>query len=324
MKKKVLITGATGFIGSHVTELFVKKGFKVTAFDRYNPNYNLGCLQNSKFKNKINFQFGDIRDFDFVSKIVKKQNIVIHLAALIGIPYSYVSPLAYLKTNIEGTYNILEASKQFNIEQTIITSTSETYGSAKYVPMDEKHPTFAQSPYAASKIAADQLALSYWNSFNLPVKILRPFNTFGPRQSTRAIIPTIILQAINNKKINLGNLSPTRDFLYVEDTAMGFLELIKCKNLFGNIVNIGSGKEISIKKIAVLIKKILGSKSEIIIEKRRVRIKSSEVKRLKCDNKMIKKNTNWKVSTPFIDGLSKTIRWFEKNNNKDLSKIYNI
>tara|TARA_A100001011_G_C14288639_1_gene835044 strand:+ start:691 stop:1662 length:972 start_codon:yes stop_codon:yes gene_type:complete len=322
--KKILITGATGFIGSHLTELYVKKGFKVTAFDRYNPNYNLGCLQYSKYKEKINFEFGDIRDYDFVSKVIKKNDIVIHLAALVGIPYSYISPLAYFKTNVEGTYNILEASKNHNISQVILTSTSETYGTAKYVPMDEKHPLFAQSPYAASKISADQLALSYWNSFKLPIKIIRPFNTFGPRQSSRAIIPTIILQAMNNKTIKLGNLNPTRDFLFVKDTANAFFHLMRNKSLLGEVVNVGSGSEISIKKLAFDIKKILNSKSKIIVEKKRVRSKSSEVLRLKCNNNLIKKNTNWKLSTKFKVGLIKTIDWFKNNNNKDLSKIYNI
>ena len=322
--KKILITGATGFIGSHLTELYVKKGFKVTAFDRYNSNYNLGCLEYSKFKEKINFEFGDIRDYDFVSKVIKKNDIVIHLAALVGIPYSYISPLAYFKTNVEGTYNILEASKNHNIRQVILTSTSETYGTAKYVPMDEKHPLFAQSPYAASKISADQLALSYWNSFKLPIKIIRPFNTFGPRQSSRAIIPTIILQAMNNKTIKLGNLNPTRDFLFVKDTANAFLHLMRNKSLLGKVVNVGSGSEISIKKLAFDIKKILNSKSKIIVEKKRVRSKSSEVLRLKCNNNLIKKHTNWKLSTKFKVGLIKTIDWFKNNNNKDLSKIYNI
>ncbi len=322
--KKILITGATGFIGSHLTELCVKKGFKVTAFDRYNPNYNLGCLKNSKVKSKINFEFGDIRDFDSVSKLVKNNDIVFHLAALIGIPYSYISPLAYLKTNVEGTYNILEASKHHKVKQVIITSTSETYGTAQYVPMDERHPLLAQSPYSASKISADQISMSYWNSYKLPLKIIRPFNTFGPRQSPRAIIPTIILQAMNNQTIKLGNLKPTRDFLFVENTANAFIEVMKSKDLFGKVVNVGSGDEISIKKLANQIKKILNSKSKIIEDKERIRVKSSEVLRLKCDNGLIKKNTNWKISINFKKGLIKTIDWFKKNNNRELSKIYNI
>ena len=198
--EKILITGATGFVGSHLTELCVEKGFEVVAFDRYNPNYNLGWLEQSKYKNDVNFVFGDIRDYDSVLKTMKGCKIVFHLAALVGIPYSYLSPQAYLKTNVDGTYNILESSKNLNIEQTIITSTSEVYGSAKYEPIDEKHPFSSQSPYSASKISADQLAISYWNSFQLPIKIIRPFNIYGPRQSSRAVIPSIIIQALNNKQ----------------------------------------------------------------------------------------------------------------------------
>ena len=226
--KKIIITGATGFVGSHLAELCVEKGYNVIAFDRYNPNHNLGWLENSKYQKDINFIFADIRDYDSVLKSMKGCDIVFHLAALIGIPYSYISPLAYLKTNVEGTYNVLESSKNLGLEQTIITSTSETYGSAKYVPMDEQHPLLGQSPYAASKIAADQLALSYYLSFNLPIKIVRPFNTYGPRQSLRAIIPTIISQGLkNDNDIKLGSLTPTRDFLYVKDTCDGFLKICK-------------------------------------------------------------------------------------------------
>ena len=201
-KKKILVTGATGFIGSHLSEICVQKGFKVVAFDRYNPEYSLGNLENSKYKKEINFIFGDIRDYDSVNKAVKGCDIVFHLAALIGIPYSYYSPLAYIKTNVEGTYNILEASKNNNIEQMIITSTSETYGTAQKVSINEKHRLLGQSPYSASKISADQLSISYWRSFKLPVKIIRPFNAYGPRQSSRAVIPSIIIQALNKKKRN--------------------------------------------------------------------------------------------------------------------------
>ncbi len=238
--KKILITGATGFVGSHLTELCVEKGFEVVAFDRYSSNYNLGWLEKSKYKDDINFVFGDIRDYDSVLKTMKGCKIVFHLASLIGIPYSYLSPQAYLKTNVEGTYNILESSKHLDIEQTIITSTSEVYGSAKYVPIDEKHPISAQSPYSASKISADQLALSYYNSFQLPIKIIRPFNIYGPRQSSRAVIPSIIIQALNNKKeIKLGNVEPSRDFTYVTDTCNAFLDILKIK-IFLAYVNVGS------------------------------------------------------------------------------------
>jgi len=322
--KKILITGATGFIGSHLCEFFTEKGFKVIAFDRYNPEYNLGCLSNSKYKKDIEFIFGDIRDYDSVHKVAKRSKNILHLAALIGIPYSYFSPLAYYKTNVEGTLNILEASKNLSMDQVILTSTSEVYGTAQYVPIDEKHPLKSQSPYAASKIAADQLGISYYNSFKTPIKILRPFNTFGPRQSSRAIIPTIILQALNNKEIKLGNLKPTRDFTYVKDTVKAYLEVLKCKKFFGRIVNVGSGKEISIKKIVLDIKNILNSNSKIIEDKKRIRDKNSEVERLKCNNSIIRKNTNWKVSKNFEDGLKETIEWFEANNKKELYKIYNI
>ena len=197
--KKILITGATGFIGSHLTEYLVEVGYDVVAFDRYNPNNHWGWLENSKYKYDIEVQLGDIRDYDSVYNAVKDCDVVFHLAALIGIPYSYISPMAYIRTNVEGTYNILEASRQLDIQEVLITSTSETYGTAQYVPIDEKHPLVGQSPYSASKISADQLAISYYKSFDLPVKIVRPFNTYGPRQSARAIIPTIISQLLNGK-----------------------------------------------------------------------------------------------------------------------------
>lgn len=197
--KKILVTGGTGFIGSHLVEMCVKKNFKVTCFDRYNPNYNLNNLENSEYLDHINFIFGDIRDYDSVNKIVKSHDYVFHLAALGGIPYSYESPLAYLKTNLEGTYNVLEASKNNKVKEVVVTSTSEVYGSAQYVPINEKHPLIGQSPYSASKISADQLAISYWRSYDYKVKIIRPFNVFGPRQSLRAIIPTIINQYLDKK-----------------------------------------------------------------------------------------------------------------------------
>ena len=230
---KILITGATGFIGSHLTELCVEKGYEVVAFDRYNPNYNLGWLEKSKYIKDINFSFGDIRDHDSVLKTMKGCDVVFHLAALIGIPYSYLSPLAYFKTNVEGTYNIMESAKILGVDQTIITSTSETYGTAKYVPIDEKHPLSAQSPYSASKISADQIALSYYKSFSLPIKIVRPFNVFGPRQSTRAIIPTIISQIIQNEgRLNLGNTHTKRDFTFIKDACSAYFDIFKCEKLF--------------------------------------------------------------------------------------------
>ena len=217
MADKILITGGCGFIGSHLVEHMVKRGFEVTAFDRYNSNNNWGWLENSKYKNNFNVILGDIRDYDSVKNAIKGNNIVLHLAALIGIPYSYISPLAYIKTNVEGTYNVLQSSKELEISKTVITSTSEVYGSAIYTPINEDHPLQPQSPYSASKIGADNLALSYYNSFDLPVTIIRPFNTYGPRQSARAIIPTIFSQLISSKDISLGNLSTVRDFTFVDD-----------------------------------------------------------------------------------------------------------
>ena len=323
--KKILITGATGFVGSHLTELCVEKGYEVVAFDRYNPNYSYGWLEKSKYKDDINFIFGDIRDYDSVLKAMKGCKIVFHLAALIGIPYSYISPQAYIKTNVEGTYNILESSKHLNTEQTIITSTSEVYGTARYVPIDEKHPLSAQSPYSASKIAADQLAMSYWNSFQLPVKIIRPFNIYGPRQSSRAVIPSIIIQTLNNKnEIKLGNIYPSRDFTFVTDTCDAFLAILKMKKSFGNILNVGSNKEYTIEKIAKKIFKKLNSKVKIKKEKHRERTQKSEVARLVCDNTQFIKHTNWKPKINIEEGLDKTIDWLKKN--KDFFKhgIYHV
>ena len=323
--KKILITGATGFIGSHLTELCVEKGFEVIAFDRYNPNYNLGWLEKSKYRDDINFVFGDIRDYDSVLKTMKDCKIVFHLAALIGIPYSYISPLAYIKTNVEGAYNVLEASKNLNIEQIIITSTSETYGSAKYLPIDEKHPFSSQSPYSASKVSADHLALSYWNSFDLPIKIIRPFNIYGPRQSSRAVIPSIIIQALNSKKeIKLGNIEPVRDYTYVTDICDAFLEIIKNKIFFGDTVNVGSNTEYTIEDIAKKILKKLNSKAVIKRDEKRKRSPKSEVTRLVCDNRKILKYTNWKPIINIDDGFDKTINWFKDNKNFFNHEIYHV
>jgi NAD dependent epimerase/dehydratase len=326
MKKKILVTGAFGFIGSHLTELFVRKGYEVIAFDRYNSNNNWGWLEHSKLKNEIEVVLGDIRDYDSVSKTMKKCNVVFHLAALIGIPYSYISPTAYYKTNAEGTLNVLEASKNLNIDQTIVTSTSETYGSAQYIPMDEKHPIVAQSPYAASKIAADQLSISYHKAFNLPVKIIRPFNTYGPRQSLRAIIPTIISQSILEKKqIKVGNILPSRDFLHVNDTCNAFLQVYRNKDLYGKIVNVGSGKEISIKNlIEKIVSKSSSKKIQIKKDKKRIRPKKSEVNRLVADIKLLKAKTNWRQTIQINDGLDETIKWYKKNKHFFKDNIYNI
>lgn len=325
MNNKILITGAFGFIGSHLTEMLITKGYDVIAYDRYNIDNNYGWLNNSKFKKDIEFCLGDIRDYDSVYKAINKSTNVIHLAALIGIPYSYISPLAYVRTNIEGTYNILEASKNKNIENILITSTSEVYGSALITPINEEHRIIGQSPYSASKIAADQLALSYYNSFDLPVKLIRPFNVYGPRQSTRAIIPTIITQALNNKKkLNLGNTDTKRDYTYVTDTCEGFLDIFHSNKSFGEITNIGTNKSFSILDIANKIFNIIGVKPEIIKDINRVRPTKSEVTELHCDNSKLIKNTNWTQKISFDEGLKETIKWFEKHKDNYNSLNYHV
>jgi len=276
--KTILITGAGGFIGSHLLEKCVESGYKVKAFIRYNSRNNWGWLESSKHKNEIEVILGDIRDFDSVSSTMQDVDTVFHLAALIGIPYSYVSPLAYIRTNIEGTYNILQSAKMLRTKNILITSTSETYGTAQYVPMDEKHPMVGQSPYSATKISADQLALSFYHSFELPIKIVRPFNTYGPRQSARAFIPTVITQILNEqKKIKIGNIHPTRDLTFVKDTVDGFIEISKSENLIGDITNIGMNAEISMYDLAKKIAHLMAVDIEFENEAQRNRPKGLEV-----------------------------------------------
>ena len=324
---KIIVTGATGFIGSHLTEYFVENGFNVIAFDRYNSNNDWGWLENSKYKNDFQVILGDIRDYDSVSKAMSGCDAVFHLAALIGIPYSYVSPLAYIRTNIEGTYNVLEAAKNLELEQILITSTSETYGTAQYVPIDEKHPIVGQSPYSASKIAADQLAISYFKSFELPVKIVRPFNTYGPRQSARAIIPTIISQLLNGKtEIELGSLSPTRDLTFVKDTCTGFKEIYNSDSLFGEVTNIGMKAEISIGDLAKLIANVMDVELSIKSTDERIRPENSEVERLFCDNSKLLKHTSWKSNYSLEQGIAEVIEWMKKPENLNYFKSdkYNV
>jgi NAD dependent epimerase/dehydratase len=322
---KILVTGAGGFIGSHLTELLVKQGFDVKAFVRYNSRNNWGWLETSEVKDEVEVISGDVRDYDSVYNALLGCNTVFHLASLIGIPYSYVSPLAYIKTNIEGTYNILQASKELGLEQILITSTSETYGTAQFVPIDENHPMVGQSPYSASKIAADQIAISYYRSFNLPVKIVRPFNTYGPRQSARAIIPTVITQLLSGEKqIKLGNLAPTRDLTFVKDTCKGFLEIYKSDKLFGEITNIGMNDEISVVDLVHKITNLMGKEIEIVNEKERIRPENSEVERLRCDNQKLVNNTNWKPDYNLEKGLNETIKWLEKNTSLYKAHIYNV
>lgn len=325
MIKTVLITGAGGFIGSHLTEQCVKQGYKVKAFVRYNGKNDWGWLESSSVKNKIEVICGDVRDYDSVAQAVKGCDTVFHLAALIGIPYSYKSPLAYIKTNVEGTYNILQASREDAVKQVLVTSTSETYGSAQYVPIDEKHPANAQSPYAASKVAADQLALSFYRSFSLPVKIVRPFNTYGPRQSARAIIPTVITQILaGRREIALGNLTPTRDLTYVTDTAKAFLAIAHTSATIGKTVNIGMNEEISIGDLVQLIAQRMNKKVKISTETQRRRGKATEVERLKCDNSQIIQLTGWRPTYTLSDGIDENIAWLKKHQYMYKADIYNV
>ena len=322
MKSKVLITGADGFIGSHLVELLLKEGFSIKAFCLYNSQGSWGWIDtlSDEIKSNIEVYLGDIRDYQSVLEAVKGCEYVFHLASLIAIPYSYKAPQSYVETNIIGTLNVLNAVKEVDIERLIHTSTSETYGTAQYVPIDENHPLVGQSPYAATKIAADQLALSYWRSFDSPITVLRPFNTYGPRQSDRAVIPTIISQiALGKNKLSLGSTSPTRDFNFVEDTCKAFLEVAKSNLTIGKTINVASNFEISISETALLISEIMNKEVEINLDKKRLRPKNSEVERLYGDNTLIKKITNWEPNYGGIQGFKKglkiTIDWFSSPEN---------
>jgi len=322
---KALVTGAGGFIGSHLAEHLVQKNFEVKAFVRYNSRNNWGWLEESPYKDKIEVYTGDIRDFDSVKDAMKGIDVVFHLAALIGIPYSYVSPLAYIRTNVEGTYNVLQAARELKTQKVIHTSTSEIYGTAQYVPIDEKHPINPQSPYAATKSGADQLALTFYRSFGLPVSVIRPFNTFGPRQSARAVIPTIISQLLARKKsIKLGNLEATRDMNYVLNTCEGFCQVGLHESSTGEVINLGSNREISIKDLAQLIADLMSKELEIEIDDRRIRPEKSEVERLLCDSSKAKELTGWEPRHTLEEGLEETIAWLKNHMEYYKPDIYNV
>ena len=322
---KVLVTGAAGFIGSHIVERCLERGYAVRGLVRYNSRNAWGWLEQLQYVQGIEVVSGDMRDFDSVSKALKGCDAVLHLAALIGIPYSYESPLAYIKTNIEGTYNVLEAAKSQGVANVLITSTSETYGTAQYVPIDENHPSVGQSPYAATKIAADQLAISYFRSFGLPVKIVRPFNTFGPRQSARAVIPTIISQVLNGQQeIKLGNLTPTRDLTYVKDTVSAFLAILDSPSLVGEVTNIGMNEEITVGDLVKRIAALLDREVSVSADRARVRPDESEVMRLRCDNSKLLANTSWKPQYSLTDGLKETIAWLKSNQAHYKPELYNV
>jgi NAD dependent epimerase/dehydratase len=325
--RNILITGADGFIGSHLTELLVAKGYQVKALSQYNSFNNWGWLEDINCKDKVEVITGDIRDPHYCRHITKDIDIIFHLAALIAIPYSYVAPDSYVDTNINGTLNICQAAKENGNIRVIHTSTSEVYGTAQYVPIDEKHPIQPQSPYSATKIAADAMAMSFYNSFELPVTIARPFNTYGPRQSARAVIPTIITQIANGvKKIKLGDLTPTRDFNFVKDTCRGFISLAEEDKTIGEIINIGSNSEISIANTLNIIKDLMQSDVEFIVDKNRIRPEKSEVLRLRCDNTKIRQLTGFKPQVNINDGLQITIEWITKPENLKAYKsdIYNV
>lgn len=324
---KILVTGADGFIGSHLVEQLVKEGHSVRALSQYNSFNYWGWLEDIDCLDKIEVVNGDVRDAHYCKHIMQDIDVVYHLAALIAIPYSYVAPTSYVDTNVIGTLNICQAAQELGTKRVIHTSTSEVYGTAQYVPIDEKHPLQPQSPYSASKIGADAMAMSFYNSFELPLTIARPFNTYGPRQSARAVIPTIIAQiAAGHKEIKLGDLSPTRDFNFVADTCRGFIALANCDAAIGKTVNIGSNYEITVRDTLNLIRDLMGSDAQFIEDIDRLRPQNSEVFRLWCDNTLINELTGFKPEYTIERGLKETIDWFlnPKNLEKYKAGIYNV
>ena len=325
--KRIFVTGADGFIGSHLTETLLRMRCKVKALTLYNSFNNWGWLESVEGGDALDVVCGDVRDPHYCHSVIKDVDVIFHLAALIAIPYSYAAPDSYVDTNIKGTLNICQAALDHSVERVIHTSTSEVYGTAQYVPIDEKHPLQPQSPYSASKIGADAMAMSFRNSFNLPVTIARPFNTYGPRQSARAVIPTIITQIESGKKqIKLGDLTPTRDLSYVEDICRGFIALAECEKAIGETVNIGSNFEISIGDVVDNIKEIMNSDVEVITDNTRLRPEKSEVYRLWCDNTKIRELTGFEPKYSIREGLEKTINWFTNPQNlqKYKTDIYNV
>jgi NAD dependent epimerase/dehydratase len=329
VKQKVLITGADGFIGSHLTEALVEAGYEVRAFVYYNSFNSYGWLDtiSKEIKNKIEFFSGDIRDPNGVREAMKDVDIVFHLAALIAIPFSYHSPDSYIDTNVKGTLNIIQAARDSKVKRVIVTSTSEVYGTAQFVPITELHPKQPQSPYSASKIGADAIADSFYRSFELPITIVRPFNTFGPRQSARAVIPTIISQLLNGAlEIKLGDIVPTRDLLFVKDTVNGFIKIAQCDELIGHEVNIATQSEISVGDLAQQLINIINPSAKIVTDSLRLRPEKSEVFRLFGSNEKLKSYTDWNQKYTLDQGLIETIDWFSNKENLQhyKSDIYNV
>lgn len=325
-RRKVLVTGAGGFIGSHLCEELVRTGADVTAMIRYTSSSNWGCLEYlaPEIKSELRVVAGNVEDSDFVLRQLEGQDVVFHLAALIGIPYSYVAPKSYVRTNVEGTLNILEGARRLNIERVVHTSTSETYGTAIYTPIDEKHPLQGQSPYSASKIGADKLAESYYRSFGVPVATIRPFNTFGPRQSARAVIPTIITQALRQPEIKLGSLSPIRDLTYVKDTVRGFLATARSDKALGDVTNIGAGMGISIGDLAKQILDLMAVDKPIRSETQRIRPEQSEVLQLVCDNTRAGDNIGWQPEVSLREGLLDTIDFIRESIDQFKPEVYSL
>jgi NAD dependent epimerase/dehydratase len=324
--KRVLVTGADGFIGSHLVEMLAARGAKVRALALYNSFNDWGWLEGLDPKLGVEVVTGDVRDKAQVSALAKDMEVVFHLASLIAIPYSYVAPESYVQTNVQGTLNVVQAAMERGVKRIVHTSTSEVYGTARKVPIGEDHPLQPQSPYSASKIAADAMAMSFHLSFGLPLVVARPFNTYGPRQSARAVIPTIITQLLGGaKRIKLGRVDPTRDFNYVADTCEGMIALAQCDAAVGKVVNIGSGSEISVGDLARLLGEIVGTKLEIETEAARLRPDQSEVERLLCDNALIRELTGWRSKVPLREGLEKAVAWFRRPENLRRYKTsYNI
>lgn len=324
--KIMLVTGADGFIGSHLTEMLLEEGYKVRALSQYNSFNNWGWLEGLNHPN-LEVVTGDVRDPHYCKHISRDVDTIFHLAALIAIPYSYIAPDSYVDTNVKGTLNICQAAKENGVRRVLVTSTSEVYGTAQYVPIDEKHPKQPQSPYSATKIGADAMAMSFYNAFELPVVIVRPFNTYGPRQSARAIIPTIITQIANGAtEIKLGDLTPTRDFNFVKDTCRGFIQLADCDEAIGQEVNVCSNYEISMRDTLNLIADIMGKDVKFVEDTQRLRPKNSEVFRLWGDNTKINRLTGFEPEFDIRSGLEETIKWFtcEENLKKYKSNIYNV
>lgn len=323
---RVLVTGATGFIGSHLVERLVREGASVRAFAHYNSRNDWGLLEllPGSIRSEVEVITGDIQDPFSVRKAVSGTRVVFHLSSLIAIPYSYVAPQSYVTTNVLGAVNVLQACHEEGVDRVVHTSTSECYGTARYVPIDEKHPIQGQSPYSASKIGADMVAESYWRSFGVPVATIRPFNTFGPRQSARAVIPTIIAQIAKGGPIMLGSLSPTRDLNYVDDTVEGFLKVATVREAIGEVINIGSGREISIGDLARLILETTGKDLPIVSDEQRVRPENSEVERLLCDSGKARRVLGWSPQVSLEEGLRRTVEWLASHRDRYKADIYNL